>query len=68
MWQMTFDELESDSFKPVAGKVTPHSGIMHWFCPICGEHVGMYNTGSVHRDRIEYRRSKCKNGHVIDWT
>lgn len=67
MWQITWDELEAESFKPV-GKFQKYNGLTHWFCPICGEYVGIYNDQSVHRERIEYRRSKCKNGHVIDWT
>lgn len=67
MWQMTLEELTTSSFKP-NGKYNRFNGIMDWFCPVCGEHVGMTNDQSVHKERLEYRRSKCRNGHVIDWT
>ena len=65
---MTWAELTDETFKPVQGNVNPRTGMRAWFCPVCGECIGIYNTGSVHRERIEYRRNKCKNGHVIDWT
>ena len=66
MWQITWSEYGQESFKPV-GKFQVYNGLTHWFCPVCGEHVGITNDQSVHRERLEYRRSKCKNGHVIDW-
>lgn len=66
MWQMTLDELGVESFKPVS-KYQPYNGLTHWFCPVCGEHVGITNDHSVHKERCEFKRSKCKNGHTISW-
>lgn len=71
MWQMTWDELDQESFKPVSkGQQYSwhHNGLTHWFCPVCGEHVGITNDQSVHKERLEYKRNKCRNGHKIDWT
>ena len=66
MWQMTLDELEQASFKP-NGKYNRLNGIMDWFCPVCGEVVGIYSTGQTHEEGWLYNRDTCRNGHGIDW-
>lgn len=66
MWQMTLDELITEAFKP-NGKYNRLTGLMDWFCPMCGEVVGIWSNGSVHEEGWLFRRDKCKNGHRIDW-
>ena len=67
MWQMTLDELTAESFKP-NGKYNRFNGIMDWFCPVCGLVVGIESTGMTHEKGWLYKRDKCKNGHIVDWT
>lgn len=67
MWQMTWDELTAESFKP-NGKYNRFNGIMDWFCPVCGLVVGIESTGMTHEKGWLYKRDKCKNGHIVDWT
>lgn len=67
VWQMTWDELEAESFKPNNGKLNWRNGIMDWFCPICGEVVGIESDGSVHDKGFMFKRDECRNGHRIDW-
>lgn len=66
MWQMTWDELDAEAFKPndVYNRV---NGLIDWFCPVCGQVVGIESTGTVHEKGWLYKRDKCKNGHIIDW-
>ena len=66
MWQITIDELVEEAFKP-NGKLNWRNGIEDWFCPLCGELVGIYSNGSTHEEGWLYKRDKCKNGHNIDW-
>ena len=66
MWQMTWEELTTSSFKP-NGKYNRFNGIMDWFCPVCGCVVGIESTGLTHEKGWFYKRDKCKNGHSIEW-
>ena len=66
MWHITLNELINSSFQP-NGKYNRHNGIMDWFCPVCGQVVGIESTGTVHEAGWMYRRDCCQNGHKIDW-
>lgn len=66
MWQMTLDELTVEAFAP-NGRYNRFTGITDWFCPLCGEVVGMYSNGQVHEEGWLYKRDKCRNGHIVDW-
>lgn len=66
MWQMTMSELLSDSYRPEV-KHNWANGISDYFCPLCGECVGIYGTDTAHEKGWLYQRDKCRNGHVMDW-
>lgn len=66
MWQMTLDELTVEAFAP-NGRYNRFTGITDWFCPLCGDCVGMYSNGQVHEEGWLYKRDKCRNGHAVDW-
>lgn len=61
-WQMTFDEMMSDSFRP---KTEPmHQGAWAYVCPVCGNAVGIRRVV----EGFVYKRDECKNGHKVDWS
>ena len=66
MWQMTMLELISDSYKPEV-KYNWANGLSDWFCPVCGQCVGIYSNGQTHNEGWLYKRDECKNGHRIGW-
>lgn len=67
-WQMTFQELEADSFKP--SRKLLHIGTYVFFCPVCGEAVGFYRNPRIDpiTNGMYYKREQCKNGHAVDWS
>lgn len=67
MWQMTLDEFENESFEPYEKDCGRANGITDWFCPVCRQCVGMYSDGSVHNKGWLYKRSRCSNGHRMEW-
>ena len=66
VWQITLDEISEEAFKP-NGKLNWRNGMTDWFCPLCGECVGIHSNGQVHEEGWLYKRDECKNGHKIDW-
>ena len=66
MWQIRLDELDNEAFLP-NGKLNWHNGIFTWFCPLCGQVVGMESDGSVHEKEVFFRKDACPNGHSVDW-
>ena len=62
MWQMTWDELTTDSFRPI--KKPMHPGAWSYECPLCGLYVGLYRSDMGMIMQLD----QCKNGHVVDWT
>lgn len=61
MWQITLEELLTDSVKPV--KTLIHVGSWGYECPICGDFVGLYRTD----EGMMLKREACRNGHKVRW-
>lgn len=61
-WQMTFDEMMSDSFRPKMSSL--HEGFWGFKCPICGDCVGFKSI----RYGFMHKKDQCKNGHKVDWS
>lgn len=61
MWQMTWDELMTDSFKPIRKLI--HIGSWGYECPVCGQVVGLYRTD----EGWLIKRDACRNGHKVKW-
>ena len=62
-WQMTFRELEHESFQPM--KTMIHFGSWGFECPICACPVGLYRPAD---GGLVFKRDECKNGHKVDWS
>lgn len=68
-WQMTLEEaLEPEKPQEPEGRYELVRGMWMYYCPICGDLVGTYSDGSVHRERgFIMHRDRCRHGHIIDW-
>lgn len=49
------------------GEVTLH-GSVYYRCGICGEFIGIYGPKGFHEEGWLYKKHKCDNGHVVDWS
>ena len=69
-WQMTMEKaLEPEKARKPERIYERIKGQAFYYCPICQDLVGMYSDGSVHREiGFTYKRDKCRNGHIIDWS
>lgn len=66
MWQIRLDEIIGEPVLP-NGKYNWRNGITDWFCPLCGQVVGIESDGTVHEKGWIYKRDECKNGHTVKW-
>lgn len=66
MWQMTWDEYGKDDVKPIEQRNL--SGSIYYKCGVCGSPVGIFGPKEFHEEGWLYKRDKCENGHVVDWT
>ena len=60
-YQMTFDELLNDSFRPIMEPI--HQGSWGYICPVCKCTVGIRRV----QEGFVYKRDVCKNGHRMEW-
>ena len=67
-YQMTMEELLSDSFLPT--KKQERFGVYGYYCPICGDFVGLNKTITEfgNDEPCKHFKEKCKNGHVMNWS
>lgn len=64
-WQMTMEEILGGKFKPV--RRIERTGVLGYYCPLCGGVVGVRNTMTEDEEVHEYYKEKCINGHEMEW-
>lgn len=64
-WQMTMEEILGGKFKPKCR--IERTGFWGYYCPLCGEVVGVRNIHTEDGEVHECYKEKCTNGHEMEW-